>query len=284
MFRERVKSDSGLMGPTHALMAIAMTFLITWLASDFMLGTVFGSYNSIVFISAVIIIIGASLMPDLDAVQSTSINTLGPIGVALSKIMRATSSIIQKTFRSSSDSKDPDPHRGFWHTILSALLIGFIVTGLTSIKFNMFTIWNFVVTFDKFIVVFIIFISIQLLIASLFKSLYKKSKGSITGGISMGIGSLVIAVTLISLLPPDLSYNWVGAAVTFGWIAHILGDMITVSGVPLLFPLKYRGKRWWDFRLPLGIKAGGWIEKSILVPLFLIIIIIAAVGIIPILK
>lgn len=104
------------------------------------------------------------------------------------------------------------------------------------------------------------------------------------GMVTVTIGSIVVAIALISLLPEGLSYNWVGAAVTFGWIAHILGDMMTVSGVPLLWPLKYKGKRWWDFRLPLGIKAGGWIEKSILVPLFSIIIIVAAIGIIPILK
>lgn len=163
MLLRKMKSDSGLMGPTHALMAIALAFLVAWLASDFMLGTVLGSDNSIVFISAVIIIVGASLMPDLDAVQSTSINTLGPIGTILSKTMRASSSIIQRTFRSSSDSKDPDPHRGFWHTIVSAFLVGSLVVGLTSMKFTMFTVKDFVITFDMFIVVFIIFISIQLL-------------------------------------------------------------------------------------------------------------------------
>lgn len=283
MFK-RIKSDSALMGPTHALSAIAIAFLVTWLASDFMLGTVLGSDSAIVFIAAVIIIVGASLMPDLDAVQSTSINTLGIVGSVLSKAMRGFSSIVQNTIRSSSDATGADPHRGFWHTIVAAIFAGLLTVGLTSIDTTLFTIGNVEVSIALFVVVFIIFISIQLLIASLFKSVHKKSKGSLTGKITVRLGSLLVAVVLVSMLPSGLSYKWVGAAVTFGWIAHLLGDMMTVSGVPILFPLKHRGKRWWNFRLPLGIKAGGWIEMSILMPLFAIIIIISAFNIIPILK
>lgn len=284
MILKKIKSDSGLMGPTHALSAIAIAFLVTWLASDFMLGTVLGSDNAIVFVTATIIIVGASLMPDLDAVQSTSINTLGIIGTMLSKSMRAFSSIIQSTFRSSSDSPSPDPHRGFWHTFISAFVIGLLTMGLTSINYVLFTIKGVDILVSVFIVVFIVYISMQLLMASLFKSFYKKSKGSPISNVVVKVGSLALAIVLIAMLPKDLSYNWVGAAVTFGWIAHILGDTMTVAGVPALWPLKFKGKRWWNFSLPLGIRAGGWVEMSILIPLFGIIIIVSAIGIIPILK
>lgn len=280
----RLKSDSGLMGPTHALSAVAMAFLVTWLASDFMFGTVLGSNSSVVFITAVIIIVGAALMPDLDAVKSTSINVLGPIGTALSKLMRGSSSVIQSTIRSKSDSPNPDPHRGFWHTILSGVLIGLLVTGLASINIELFKIKDFSVSIATFVVVLIIYISIQLLMASLFRSIYKKSEKSLLSMLLIKGGGLVAAIALLALVPNDLNYNWVGAAVTFGWIAHLLGDAMTVSGVPLLFPLRFKGKMWWNYRLPLGIKAGGWIEKSILVPLFSIITIISAIGVIPLLQ
>lgn len=272
------------MGPTHALSALALAFLVAWLASDFMFGALLGSNNSIVFISAVIIIIGAALMPDLDAVQSTSINVLGPVGKVLSTTMRGFSSVVQSTIRAKGDKVDQDPHRGFWHTILSAFLVGALTTALTSINFELFTVGNVTVTFDKFIVTFILYISLQLLMASLLKSVYKKSKKSAKGMITMNVGSIAIAITLLSLLPTGLNYNWVGAAVTFGWIIHLLGDAMTVSGVPLLFPFKRKGKRWWNYRLPLGIKAGGWIEMSILFPLFIIIAIVSAIGVIPILR
>lgn len=280
----RLKSDSGLMGPTHALSAIAMAFLVTWLASDFMFNTVLGSNSSVVFITAIIIIVGAALMPDLDAVKSTSINVLGPIGTVLSKLMRGSSSMIQSTIRSKSDSPNADPHRGFWHTILSGILVGLLVTGLASINIELFRIKGFSVSVATFIVILIIYISIQLLMASLFKSVYKKSKKSLISMLAVKGGGLIAAIALLALVPNDLNYNWVGAAVTFGWIAHLLGDAMTVSGVPLFFPLKFKGKMWWSHRLPLGIKAGGWIEMSILVPLFSIITIISAIGIIPLLQ
>lgn len=284
MFLKKIKSDSGLMGPTHALSAIAIAFLVTWLASDFMFGTVLGSDSAIVFITATIIIVGAALMPDLDAVQSTSINTLGIVGTMLSKSMRAFSSIIQSTFRSSSDSPSPDPHRGFWHTFISAFIAGLITMGLTSIDYVIFSISSIDITVAVFIVVFIVYISIQLFMASLFKSFYKKSKGNPISNIVVKVISLALAIMLITFLPKDLSYNWVGAAVTFGWIAHLFGDMMTVAGVPVLWPLKFKGKRWWNFSFPLGIRAGGWIEMSILMPLFGIIIIVSAIAIIPLLK
>lgn len=279
-----MRSDSGLMGPTHALSAVAISFLFTWIASEFMFEKLLGSNNYIVFIAAVIIIVGSSLMPDLDASQSTSINTLGPIGSGLSKMMRSTSSIIQSSIRSKNDSAHPDPHRGFWHTILSGIMIGLITMSLTSVDVIVFSFKDTEVTIAMVIVIFIIYISIQLLMASLFKKFYKKTKGSIKGKLAMKSSSLIVSIALLILLPSELNYNWVGVAVAFGWIVHILGDAMTVSGVPLLFPFKYKGKRWWSFRLPLGIKAGGWIEMSILVPLFTIIAIISAIGVIPLLN
>lgn len=284
MLLKRIKSDSGLMGPTHALSSIAIALLLTWLASDFMLGTVLGSDSAIVFIAALIIIVGASLMPDLDAVQSTSINTLGIVGSILSKAMRGFSSIVQSVIRSSSDAVDADPHRGFWHTIIAAILMGFLTFTLTNIDVTLFTISGVEVSVALFVIIFIIFISIQLLIASLFKSIHKKTKGNLSGKILIRLGSLFVATVLVVMLPEGLDYKWVGAAVAFGWIAHLLGDMMTVSGVPILFPLKFKGKRWWNFRFPLGIKAGGWFEKAILMPLFGAIAIISAIFIIPILS
>lgn len=281
MLRERIKSDAGLMGPTHALSAVAFALLATWLASDFMFDTVLQSKDFIVFISAIIIIIGSALMPDLDAVKSTSINVLGFIGAGLSTAMRGFSSIVQGLIKGPYD-KSSDPHRGFWHTLVSAFLVGGLFAGLTSINFEVFTFRDNSITVATLIVLLIIYISIKLALASLFKSFYNKNKNS-TGKLGMTIGAFAISAILVVLLPSNIDYTWVGGAVTFGWIAHLLGDMMTVSGVPLLFPLKIKGKRWWDIRLPLGIKAGGFIETAVLIPMFSIIIIISLWNIIPLL-
>lgn len=279
MIKKRIKSDKGLMGPTHALSAVAFALLFTWLASDFMFEKILGSSNIAVFISAMVIIVGASLMPDLDATNSTSINVLGVVGTVLSKAMRGFSGIIQNIIKGPYD-KSSDPHRGFWHTLVSAFLIGALFSALTSINIELFSIKDTPITIATFIVMFLLYISIQLSLVSLFKPLYDKKKNKI-GKLGTAVGAIVISFILVYSLPSNINYYWVGGAVAFGWIAHLLGDMMTVSGVPILFPLKFKGKRWWDFRLPLGIKAGGFIEKTILIPIFSIIILISLYNIVP---
>lgn len=279
MIGKRFKSDKGLMGPTHALSAVAFALLFTWLASDIMFKEILGSSNVVVFISAMVIIVGASLMPDLDATNSTSINVLGIVGTVLSKAMRGFSAIIQNIIKGPYD-KSSDPHRGFWHTLVSAFLVGALFSALTNINIELFAIKDTPITIATFIVMFLLYISIQLSLVSLFKPLYDKKKSKI-GKLGTAVGAIVISFILVYLLPSNINYYWVGGAVTFGWIAHLLGDMMTVSGVPILFPLKFKGKRWWDFRLPFGIKAGGFIEKTVLIPLFSIIIIISLYNIVP---
>lgn len=37
---------------------------------------------------------------------------------------------------------------------------------------------------------------------------------------------------------------WVGVAVFLGWMSHLLSDACTCAGVPLLWPLPVRGRRW----------------------------------------
>lgn len=278
----KTKSDRGLMGPTHALSALALALLFTWLASDIMFNKILGTNNLIVYFAALIIIVGSSLMPDLDAVNSTSINVLGIIGTILSSAMRAFSSFIQSVIKGPYD-KSSDPHRGFWHTILSAVFIGFVVSMLTNLKIPLFKVKNIQFTVASLVIAFIIYISTQLTLASLLKSVYRKQQKNIMVKLGFMAMSVLFSIYLIIFMPTTINYSWVGGAVTFGWITHLLGDMLTVSGVPILFPLKRKGKRWWDYRFPLGIKAGGYVEKTLLIPLFSIIILVSLIKVIPLL-
>lgn len=281
MFK-RIRSDKGLMGPTHALSALALALLFTWLANDIMFGKILGTKDISVFIAALIIIVGASLMPDFDAVNSTVINVLGIVGTILSKSMRGFSKIVQSTIKGPYDNSG-DPHRGFWHTIVSAVFIGFIISLLTNINIKLFEISGTKFTVASLVIMFIIYISIQLVLASLFKPLYRKQKNNLSTKVGIAIISTIFSVYLVVFLPENINYNWVGLLVTFGWILHLLGDMLTVSGVPIFFPLQKKGKKWWNYRFPLGIKAGGFVEKALLIPIFSIIILVSLFKIIPLL-
>ncbi len=60
----------------------------------------------------------------------------------------------------------------------------------------------------------------------------------------------------------------VGCAVTIGWAVGAAGDALTRRGVPLLWPLRIRGRRWWDVCPPrrLRIRTNGVVERFLLYP------------------
>src|SRR5699024_3538663 len=76
--------------------------------------------------------------------------------------------------------------------------------------------------------------------------------------------SLALAVVVWFALPASVSSTALGAAVATGVVVHLLGDMITKRGVPLLGGIvRIGGKRWRNFRPPgrLRVRAGGGADK-----------------------
>ena len=72
----------------------------------------------------------------------------------------------------------------------------------------------------------------------------------------LGVAGLTVLLAFVPGLP-----LWVAAGVLLGCLVHILGDMLTVSGCPILWPSKttYRLARF---------TTGKWPERLILFPLF----------------
>ncbi len=76
-------------------------------------------------------------------------------------------------------------------------------------------------------------------------------------------------------------WDWLPVAVALGATVHVAGDMLTGSGVPLLWPWEPRPPRWWrsapllgdlwtrggNVALPLLGTAGSWRERALVVPL-----------------
>jgi membrane-bound metal-dependent hydrolase YbcI (DUF457 family) len=82
-------------------------------------------------------------------------------------------------------------------------------------------------------------------------------------GVSAGLGLFFVSPHVAG--PGALL---VAGAVGLGCAVHIWGDWITRQGVPLFGPLlKFRGKRWWNFRPPLALtfRAGSGTEKVFVV-------------------
>lgn len=65
---------------------------------------------------------------------------------------------------------------------------------------------------------------------------------------------------------------WLGIPVTVGCLAHDLGDACTRTGVPLLWPARIAGQRWYPVGLPrfLRISTNTWPEHLLYMPALVI--------------
>lgn len=105
---------------------------------------------------------------------------------------------------------------------------------------------------------------------------------------ALGLGrgrlqSWALAVALagfVTVVAPT-GWSWLPVAVGIGAAVHVLGDMLTGGGVPLLWPWEPRPPRWWsstpglrdlwsrggNFAVPLLGTTGSWRERLLAVPL-----------------
>lgn len=252
-----------MMGRGHAQSGLAVSVAGT--AALALTGTL--QMEPVPLIIACIVFTGASLGPDLDSYTATVTKSFGIVGRILYYITNFISLAVYNLTRSRRDDARTNGHRTFTHTLIGAILMGLGVFGLTSlpgeveIAGNMFS-WGQVAT-----LVLVAFF-LHLGVAGLFSSKLKKLELKV-GPYLIMLGALATAF-LISMFLPDMSYQWLAFAVTGGFITHQLGDMITKAGVPLVWPIPIRGKRWYDVSLPgpLRIEAGGVFERKILEPIF----------------
>jgi membrane-bound metal-dependent hydrolase YbcI (DUF457 family) len=98
-----------------------------------------------------------------------------------------------------------------------------------------------------------------------------------------------IPVTLVSAgaayatylyLPAGRGYPLLGVAVGVGCVVHLLGDVITSAGVPILWPIPTGRRLWRMIGAPetFAITAGGKVETVVLRSAFFIVCLAAAFG------
>lgn len=231
-----------VMGPTHAMSGAA-----AGLAIGAFLPVEWGGATSAteVFVFAGVTA-GAALLPDLDSPQSTPARSFG---LASKVVAHATENVSTALYRLTMARKDPpisSGHRTATHTLWFALLAG---VGTASL----------VTSFGKNSAIGVLFFMLGLAIRGLAPTWTRKQDWAYVTGLS-----LVLAVAVWWALPASAGSAALGAAVTAGVLVHILGDMLTKRGVPLLGGVvRIGGKRWWNFRPPgpFRIRAGGAMDK-----------------------
>jgi membrane-bound metal-dependent hydrolase YbcI (DUF457 family) len=89
---------------------------------------------------------------------------------------------------------------------------------------------------------------------------------TLTVALFAGVAALAV------LFPPDPALT--GVAAGAGWFSHVLADGCTTWGVPLVWPLEIKGKRWYRVRLLGSYLESGqdseWLVACVVAALFVV--------------
>ncbi|MEU8263849.1 metal-dependent hydrolase [Micromonospora sp. NPDC048999] len=257
-----------MMGPSHALSGAAV-----WLTGSWALGQ-FADYHQAPLALAVgtAVCAGGALLPDLDLSGKVTRNQGGAtvahtFGVATLFLAEVVEKISLGVYYATKLSKDPrrnNGHRTLTHTIPFAALVGWGTTELCA-------------HYGKWAVVGVLFFMIGLALRGLFEKWAARA-----GWLVVTLVSAAAAWFTFANLPGDRGYPLIGTAVGVGCIVHVLGDMITRAGVPILWPIPIKRRMWTPFGVPhsIALRTGSKTETVVLRTAMTIIAVLAAVGLV----
>lgn len=241
--------DRALMGPAHAASAVGFfVFMFGFMPSVFYM--FMGEEAIAIVLLTFSAVVAGVLIPDLDNSKSTVKSALGITGPPISAAFRESSRLIQTIVRTKRDESAPNPHRGFWHTILGSVLLGFIVFAIANIPFSFKLPIIGEVSLGSVLAFLIMAECLDIAISGLAKDFSKKYKGVPIVGELLNIALSFIVVGVLFAAMPENNFQWLGFGVALGCIIHIFGDALTKAGVPMFFPLPafFKGKAWWNTR------------------------------------
>jgi membrane-bound metal-dependent hydrolase YbcI (DUF457 family) len=241
-----------MMGPSHALSGAA-----AWLAGSWALDAFAGySQSPLAVAVGATVCAGGALLPDLDLSGKVTRNqggatvarTFGVFSLFVAEVIEKFSLGIYTATRLSRDPRRNNGHRTFTHTLPFAALVGWGTTTLAT-------------HYGKWAVVGIIFFMAGLALRGLFDEWAERA-----GWVIVTLCSAVIAFFTAGNLPGDRGYPMLGFAVGVGCFVHLLGDIITSAGVPILWPIPTGRRMWRMVGVPNGIavRVGGKTETIVL--------------------
>ena len=227
------------MGRTHAL-----TGLCAGLALAPLLAATLAQAVLVAVVTA-----GYALLPDLDHPGARASRLLGPVTGALSRLLRAGSRWLYARTKGPRDERHRGEHRHATHTVAFAVVAGSLVAVGT---------WGA----GPWVAAGTVALGISLAVDALGDWLlpvvgiagiaWWGAAGGDPLGELAGIGS------------------GLGIAVAAGCVTHCLGDAVTLSGCPFLWPLPIAGETWYELRPPrlLRFRTGGVVETRLVFPGF----------------
>jgi membrane-bound metal-dependent hydrolase YbcI (DUF457 family) len=238
-----------MMGRTHALTGLCAGLAVSPL--------VVGTLAQALLFS--VVTAGYALLPDLDHPGARASRLLGPVTGVLSRAVRAGSSWLYLRTKGPRDERHRGEHRHATHTVAFAALAG------TAAALG--TAWGGTWVPVGIVVLGILFAADALgdwvlVFAGTCAAAWWGSVGGDVLGTVAGTGPLL------------------GIAVALGCVTHCLGDAVTLSGCPFLWPLPIAGETWYEIRPPraLRFRTGGAVEKAAVFPAFVVIAALLAFG------
>ncbi|SDZ12319.1 LexA-binding, inner membrane-associated putative hydrolase [Micromonospora pattaloongensis] len=255
-----------MMGPSHALSGAA-----TWLAGSWALDYFAGYEQSPLAIAVgTAVCAGGALFPDLDLSGRVTRNqggatvarTFGVVSLFVAEVIEKISLGVYTATRLSRDPVRNNGHRTLTHTIPFTVLVGWGTTALCA-------------HYGKWAVIGILFFMIGLALRGLFDEWAKRA-----GWVIVTLVSLAAAYFTYLNLPGDRGYPMIGLAVGVGCFVHIMGDIVTSNGVPILWPIPLKRRMWKMVGIPnqLAVKVGGTVETVVLRGAFTVISLLSAAG------
>ncbi len=228
-----------MMGRTHAL---------TGFCAGLLLAPLLGQSTLITSLTVATVTAGAALLPDLDHRSSTATRLLGPVTQLLSWLLRSISVAVYRATRGPRDERTGGEHRALTHTVAGAAATGVLVAAATSLG-------------GPWICAVIAGFALLLAVAALGRWMLAPAAATFAGWLIIDDRPTAVLTGLGQVA------GWLGIAVTTGMIVHSLGDMLTNSGAPLIWPIPIRGETWFELRPPLvHFATGGLMENGVIAP------------------
>ncbi|MDV6010950.1 metal-dependent hydrolase [Haloechinothrix sp. LS1_15] len=189
---------------------------------------------------------GFALLPDLDHPGARASRLLGPATAALSWLLRRASAGMYAVTRLAGDDDSTGTHRHLTHTLAFAGAAGVATAAGTQ-------------TGGMYAVAAVAIVGLLLAENALGDWLLPVSLGAIAWWAVTSPGGLAELAQLS---------GWLGIAVALGCVVHCLGDALTESGCPFLWPIPIRGQTWYELRPPawLRFRTGKTVENALIAP------------------
>ncbi len=252
-----------MMGPSHALSGAA-----AWLAGSLALQHYAHFHQTPVQLAVgTAMCAGGALLPDLDLSGrvctdqggATVAHTFGVISLFVAECVEKLSLGIYDLTRTRRDPRLHNGHRTFTHTVPFNAGVGV----------GVFELCRHV---GKPAVLAVLFVTFAMALRGLFERWAERAGWVIVTLVAAGA-----TVGAYHLLPGHRGYPVLGVALGVGGVVHLLGDMITSHGCPVLWPIPTGRRMWRNIGVPdvIAVRVGGKVEVFVLRTLFFLVAVAA---------